>query len=215
MPKLILLNGPIGCGKTDVVNYLKEHYLLTDRRCKDKLFKLTKELFCVDSRTFWNIYNTRELKEVPHEAFKLTYTEAKKLYEHLGKCPPKLCSWVNISIREAMIYVSEIICKPAFGKDYFGIARVKDMTLGELAIDDSCGFAEELPPAVEKLGQENIILIRIHGRGTFEGDSRSYIKDGVIDNTVDVYNTGSLGEYFKTILKIVEDFINGKTSSSD
>lgn len=208
MPKLILLNGPIGCGKTDVVEYLKGQYDLTDRRCKDKLFKLTMELFCVDQRKFWHIYNTRDLKEVPNEAFTLSYPEVCKLYDYIDKPRPRLCGKTNISIREAMIYTSEIICKPAFGKDYFGIARVKDMQQGELAIDDSCGFSEELPPAISTLGQKNILLIRIHGRGTFEGDSRSYIEDGIIDNTVDVYNTGSLGDYFSTITKVVEGFIN-------
>lgn len=214
MAKLILLNGPMGCGKSEVVKYLSKRFPLVERRCKDKLFKLTMEFFCVNPQRFWETYNKRELKEAPLEDYKLEVTEYNKLAKMLGK--PNLVrydlpKYVNISVREAMIYVSEILCKPAFGTDYFGIARTKEITESEIAIDDSCGFAEELTPAIEKLGQENILLVRIHGRGSFEGDSRSYIADGVITNTVDVNNTGLEIEFKRSVLIAVGEFLNGKS----
>jgi hypothetical protein len=34
------------------------------------------------------------------------------------------------------------------------------------------------------------------------------IPDGVIDNTVDVYNNGSIEDYFKKMESIIEGFIN-------
>lgn len=212
MAKLILLNGPANCGKSIAVDYLKQFYVLTDRRCKDKLFKLTQELFCVDERMFWDIYNDRAKKELPNPNFKLSPIEAIKLFEYLYTDGSFRCvaEQVELSIREAMIYVSEIICKPAFGEDYFGKARVEDMLAGELAVDDSCGFVDELGPAIDHLGQDNILLIRIFGRGDFSGDSRGYIPEGVIDNTVDVFNIGKEKDYLKEVEEVVEDFINEK-----
>jgi hypothetical protein len=116
---------------------------------------------------------------------------------------------VNLSIREAMIYVSEVICKPRFGDDFFGRARAAKLIPQLTYIDDSCGFVEELPPLIERVGQDNILLIRIHRDGcTFDGDSRKLISDGVITNTFDVYNNGSLEDYFKKMESIIGGFIN-------
>ena len=44
-----------------------------------------------------------------------------------------------------MIYISEIIIKPRFGSDYFGVARAKAIQEDEIAVDSSTGFVEELP----------------------------------------------------------------------
>jgi hypothetical protein len=55
---------------------------------------------------------------------------------------------------------------------------------------------------------ENILLIRIHRDGyTFEGDSRDYIPDGVITNTVDIDNNGTLEDYLKKVETVVRGFI--------
>jgi energy-coupling factor transporter ATP-binding protein EcfA2 len=180
MSKLILLNGPIGCGKSEAVKFLKIFYPnMKERRCKDKLFKLVPEFFCISEERFWEIYDDREIKEKPMPEFTITQI----MYENLRRItngPEAEGEFVEISVRDAMIYVSEIVCKPTFGQDYFGVARAKSIEEGELAIDDSCGFAGELPPVIEKVGKENILLLRIHGRGSFEGDSRGYMPDGTI-----------------------------------
>jgi hypothetical protein len=120
---------------------------------------------------------------------------------------------IYLSQREAMIYISEVVMKPKFSNNYFGVARAKAIQDGEIAVDSSTGFVEELPPLIERLGQENILLIRIHREGTtFEGDSRNYIPDGVITNTVDVNSVyGELTKYLEDVENVVSKFLKGAT----
>lgn len=207
MSKLILINGPIGCGKSEAVKHLKKYFPLVDRRCKDKLFTLTMEFFCVQPERFWEVYNNRELKEVPLPDFQLTKAAYNQLRAITGACEVD-SEMVNVSIRGAMIYVSEVLCKPSMGVDYFGRARALSIAKDELAIDDSCGFAEELPPTIERVGQDNLLLIRVHGRGTFEGDSRGYIPDGIIINTTYIYNDKEESGYLLSMLSTVSKFLN-------
>lgn len=218
--KIILLNGVAGSGKDTAIDYLRSlGYPLVRREAKGKLHTLVQEFFCVSPDRYWEIYEDRELKESPLLDFTVLQSPEEKLElesvlgYHLkftnghryGETRPTV-----LTIREAMIYVSEVICKPRFFKDYFGVARAKAIQEDEIAVDSSCGFVEELPPLIERLGQENILLIRVHREGaTFEGDSRNYIPDGVITNTVDVSSVyGKLDEYLEEVKVIVEKFLN-------
>ena len=209
MKKMILLNGGKGAGKTDISNYLNELWLLPDARCKDHLYVLTQKFFNISPEEFFEIYEDRELKETPMDRFAVTW----KSYNKICSVIPNFTRAMNddqmypLSIREAMIYVSEIVCKPTFGRDYFGRIRVESMTVDGTYIDDSAGFWEELPPLIKEIGQENIILLRIKGRGDFTGDSRSFIPDGVIDNTVDIENDEDLYGLFLRAEEAVKDFI--------
>lgn len=217
MSKIILLNGPKECGKNSVLKHIKCALFdvdFVDRRCKDKLYELTQELFCVSEQRFFEIYNDRALKEVPLTDFMLSTPQYAALRRYLDGVPftdleESFFESVAISIREAMIYVSELVCKPAFGQDYFGKARALSIQDGEVAVDDSCGFDGELPPTVAKLGQENILLIRIRGRGSFEGDSRNFIRDGVIDNTHDIWNNTYEASYNYEVFSIISEFLWG------
>lgn len=228
MNKAILFNAPKATGKDVAINYLMENLTtpLVRRECKDLLHKLTQLFFCVSEERYWEIYNDRSLKEVPLPEFTIyTYWDWRNgfdIAEELGydvhlttydsndiRYNPESESDVMLSIREAMIYVSEIICKPRFGESYFGKARAASIKEGEVIVDGSCGFVEELQPLIDRIGNENILLIRVHREGfTFEGDSRNYIPDGVLDNVVDVYNNGTEQEYFEHCLEIVKGFLN-------
>jgi hypothetical protein len=211
--KIVLLNGPAGCGKNTVTAATTEHLHTVDRRCKDKLFKLVQELFCVSEERFWEIYNNREIKETPLPDFMLSGIELAQLQSITGIPVNKMYTLYNnkisISIREAMIYVSEIVCKPAFGEDYFGVARANTIQDNEWAIDDSCGFDDEIKPTIDKLGQENVLLIRIKGRGNFNNDSRKFISDGVVDYTVDIYNSSTEEAYMTSMLELITNFYTG------
>ena len=228
MSKIILLNGVKSLGKDEAITYLRSlGYPLVRREAKGKLHTLVQEFFCVSPERYWEVYEDRELKESPLPEFHihLDFDEHYYLEEMLGynltdewedghprllgNTSGSLCE-VNLSIREAMIYISEVIMKPRMGSGYFGVARAKAIQEGEIAVDSSTGFVEELPPLIERLGQENILLIRVHREGaTFEGDSRNYIPDGVISNTVDVNSVyGELTEYLEEVEKIVEGFLN-------
>lgn len=241
--KVILLNGPAGCGKDVALEHIGDTALagrwtswkVVRRECKDKLHKLTQELFCVNPVRYWEIYNDRSFKELPLPDFRVTIsTPDRDLLEHsLGyniqedsvyRNPSLLVGGkvakftVNLSIREAMIYVSEVICKPRWGEDYFGVARANSLQEYELAVDASSAAFErngeitcdEIPPLLERVDMEDILLLRIHRPGfTYEGDSRRYIPDGVIDNTVDVYNNGTLEEFFDKVGDEVNMFVRG------
>ena len=236
--KIILFNGVKSVGKDEAITYLRSlGYPLVRREAKGKLHTLTQEFFCVDQERYWEIYEDRVLKETPLPEFQINLTwdysdycyleellgydlqgsdledrnEVDKLWELRYKNHPEDASGtcLNLSIREAMIYISEVVMKPRFGENYFGVARAKAIQEGEIAVDSSTGFEEELPPLIERLGQENILLIRVHREGaTFEGDSRSYIPDGVITNTVDVNSVyGELTDYLGEVEKVVSKFI--------
>lgn len=212
MSKIILLNGPKACGKNIAVDRIKESINVVDRRCKDHLFIATSVLFKMTLEEFNVHYEDRETKETPKKCFAIDVLEFNKLapiVKHEGFPPYGVYNMVNLSVREALIYVSEVVCKPAFGRQYFGTARAESISMSgvpEFAIDDSCGFDDEIQPTIARLGMENVMLIRIHGRGDFSGDSRNYISDGVVDNTVDVYNTGTEESFLDTVHRLATGF---------
>lgn len=223
MSKIILFNSPKNVGKSKAIEYLNSKGLgLIPAECKEALHKLTMTLFGVDPERYWEIYNTRELKEValPEFGVSLDIEEHHYLSTLLEQDIPQThyAGGYNLSIRGAMIYVSEIIVKPRFGSDWFGKERVRKINGYRdivhnpdklIFTDDSCAFVDELIPLIEYLGQENILLLRIHRDGfTFEGDSRSYIPNGVIANTIDINNDGTEQQYLDEVEHVVRGFIN-------
>jgi len=210
--KILLLNGPRLCGKTFFVDFLQRWYNIRDCRCKDKLIVLTRELFCLSKKEFDTLYNERDTKETPVPEFTITTQAFKKLMAFLGKDSGERLAdkqdrdFIHLSVREALIYVSEIIVKPSFGKAYFGDTRANSLQSKHWYIDDSTGFEEEIYPLLKRLRHEDILLVRVRGRGEFTGDSRGYIREGVVKNTVDVYNTGTEKEYLQKMMDLAEDF---------
>lgn len=220
MSKIILLNGPKACGKNVAVDRIKwlmeqEGKVVVDRRCKDHLFTLTSTLFKMSMDEFNLHYECRASKESPKTVFSISgyeYNRLAPIIEQIGINPLQrdLDKPVKLSVREALIYVSEVVCKPAFGRDYFGTARANSIDPHAMvyAIDDSCGFDDEIDPTLERLGQNQVLLIRIRGRGSFNGDSRNFISNGVVENTIDVHNEGTEEEFLDEISKIALEFYN-------
>jgi hypothetical protein len=174
------------------------------------MFRMTLEEFFVH-------YECRETKETPKEEFKVLAGAFNKLVKVIGgrEVWPIRSNGeevtMTLSVREALIYVSEVLCKATFGREYFGVARAEAIGSSgkyECAIDDSCGFDDEIGPTIDRLGMDNVMLIRIHGRGSFDGDSRNYISDGVVDNTVDVYNTRGEKVFLTQMSRMIQDFYN-------
>ena len=209
--KMVLMNGPMNIGKDVAIDNLARCGVVLGRReCKERVHKMTQEFFEISEHDYFEIYNNRKTKEMPMERFSVSDAAAVKL----GIVPEflkRVCvgeTKIPLSIREAMIYVSEVVAKPTFGKDYFGKWRADN--LGECGnyFDGSAGFEEELPPLIDEIGQENILLLRIHREGFEFGDndSRNYIPDGVIDNTVDIQNI-DLTTYLEDVRQVVEGFL--------
>lgn len=129
---------------------------------------------------------------------------------------------ITLSIREAMIYISELIVKKRFNQDWFGQERVRRMKKFEhnysyidgvnmdfnlVFTDDSCGFEDELPPLFDYVGNENVLLIRLFREGfNFEGDSRQYVSPDV--TTVDIFNNGTEEEYKEEVYNTVKRWLN-------
>lgn len=231
----ILLNGPAKCGKGVVVDYLKSQgYDFKVKSCKDKLHTLTREFFCVPEERYWEIYNDRTLKECPLPEFRVRADsdETWELLWRLGCRRDDLIketivargwydtNWKCLSIREAIIYMSEVIVKPRMGSDYFGVARALSVQADEIIVDDSTAAfsvngeirCDEVAPLIGRIGVDNTLLIRIHRDGlTFDGDSREYVPDGVVPNTVDIYNNGTEQEYYLKVEEVVNDFIKQRS----
>jgi hypothetical protein len=198
---IVIFNGPPGSGKDEAASLFKEVFGFGNLSFKYQLFKETITHFEVDKAWFMEGYDDREVKEKKEFALK------------------------EMSRREAMIHVSEDIVKPKNGKDYFGRMVAEEIEDGKsYAIADG-GFIEELEPIIEKLGEENIVLVQITREGhDFSTDSRRYFdgklfkeytighetpieKSFVLDEkfnikTYRIHNNGSLRNFHNTLMDI-------------
>lgn len=177
--RVVVFNGPPGCGKDHAAEYIWRMFFKSMRRqFKDQLFKVTAAIFAVPQHNLEHTWYTRELKEQPREELN------------------------GFSPREALIYVSEHIIKPNMGSRYFGEALAKQLQPGLTLVSDS-GFTEELLPVIEEVGHENILVVRVFGRGSYEGDSRSYIPVTFMNahgvEFIDIENTGTIEEFEKRL----------------
>lgn len=220
-PKIVLLNSPKLSGKNTLLDYVSGYVDMRDASCKVHLYKLVQDFFLVSEQRFWEIYNDRELKEKPMPEFKVQLSTYEFfLLQEITKSilqgyEERVFGFVEVqlSIRQAMIYLSEVVIKPRLGMNYFSKSRMEliKQNLSQLYYDDSSscfnGDSSELDGLVEHFGEDNILLIRIKGRGTFDGDSRSYHADGTVKHTVDLWNTGTEEEFLEKGCKIIQDFL--------
>lgn len=217
--KYLIINGPMGCGKTELIKSLRNKFSITELNCKDHLHELTKKYFNVSHDWYWNVYNNRTLKTVPYCQFGVKVKGATALATYLDD--PDILSESRIfkrgndvlfalNIREALIFVSEIVTKPYQGEDYFGRARA-DLTptnSTSLYTDDSGGFDDEIPPLTEKLGRDNVLAIRVRGRGDWGKDSRTWLSDEVV-NCIDMHNDGAEQDFHNTVSDLTNRWLVG------
>lgn len=184
---VVLLNGPPLSGKDSGADHLVDFFRpcgAVKREFKQKLFDLVMLIYSIKPERFWQIYNDRALKEKPLPEFE------------------------GLSIRQAMIKVSEEVIKPNYGKQYFGVAAARELQEGVLNIFSDSGFVEELTPIAEKVGAENIFLIRVYREGCkFQGDSRNYLPPECLPFVLDLYNDSTLERYKEWLELQVKDFL--------
>jgi hypothetical protein len=162
---IILFNGPPGTGKDAAADFFKEKGF-KHLSFKYQLFRETISFFAVDEKWFMDGYKDRLIKEQPEELLE------------------------GMSRREAMIYVSEEITKPAFGEDIFGkqVADEIDITR-DYCISDG-GFIDELIPVINKVGSENFVLVQLTREGhDYSSDSRRYLDGNLYVEFVNSHNT--------------------------
>jgi hypothetical protein len=162
---IILFNGPPRSGKDAAADYFKDKGW-KHLSFKYQLYKETARYFDVDYDWFMERYDDRSVKEVPHA--------------DLG----------HMSCREAMIYVSEIIVKPKRGLDYFGQQVANEIDLSKnYAISDG-GFVDELIPIINKIGDNNFVLVQLTRDGCdYSTDSRRYFDGDVQQEYINSHRT--------------------------
>jgi hypothetical protein len=190
MTKVVILNGAPSSGKDTVAQWLDEvkynGYSVYKQEFKEKLYDILGAIYSLPLHEVYSL-SDRESKELPQECFG------------------------GLSLRQAMIKVSENIIKPNYGEDYFGIMAAKALIEGELNVFSDGGFQSELAPIIDKVGEDNVLIIRIHRDGcTFENDSRDFLPDGLVDLTVDIDNNGTLDELFENVEKAIKIFVGGE-----
>ena len=202
---IVIFNGPPASGKDEAASLYKEQFGFGNLSFKYQLFKETIAHFGVDKEWFMEGYNDRQIKERKEFA--------------LG----------DRSRREAMIHVSEDIIKPRNGKSFFGWKVSQEIEEGiHYAVADG-GFVEELVPLIEKVGEENIIVVQITREGhDFSTDSRRYFNGNLIKeytinypteidsafvleqklpniNTYRIHNNGSVRNFRSTLTDIYNE----------
>ncbi len=162
--KVIFLNGPPGCGKDTLADYMCKH-----------------NAGLMHCKFAW------PLKRAVPAFFGLTESEWRMLEtHHKDENMPELLGY---SPRHLQISMSEDWMKPFIAKDGFGcilaewMGRMIEQKAGNLwhegssgfVISDS-GFVQEAYPVVAKFGHKNCLLIQIRRKGcSYKNDSRSFI----------------------------------------
>ena len=192
-PKIIILNGLPGSGKDTLGNHMQATGAFLRKEFKEPLIKATMGLFDLEHADYERM-STRQNKELPQP-------------ELGGR------SW-----REALIFTSEEVVKPLFGKDIFGKRMVnrlnKDLARifgGVNFIFSDGGFPEEVGALVEEYGAGNIMVIRIHGYGeTSVKDSRKFLSEEDLPEVkfVDYDNTGTLVDFLEDCRKEIKKFVD-------
>lgn len=111
----------------------------------------------------------------------------------------------NITVRQALISLSEDHMKERYGEDILGKLawRHSRASPQKLFITSDSGFGVETRTIVQRASRHNCIAIRVHREGcTFEGDSRSYLPDGIC-RTYDLYNDKSREQLSLFALRLI------------
>lgn len=225
--KAILWNGVKGSGKDyakDVVfNHISDYseWFPFTSECKRALINMTKELFRVSEEDWGKYYHDRNHKEERTSVFTLSFLSFRESHE-LNEClqyQAGTSQWirgggeVQLSSREALIYVSEVLIKPRFGDDYWGKKRAEHVkwlvedSCCNIVLDGSLGFVEEVEPLLDIVDKENILVIRVEVDGEdTKGDSRHLIEEGVFPNFVRIKNDYT-EQYIHDTIKAVEELL--------
>lgn len=182
MAKVIILNGPAGCGKDTLAKELVElGFANRIASFKIPLFNIVKASLGAKSYAeFLEGYNDRTRKEKPEDFLN------------------------GLSRREFMIAVSEQFIKPVLGNSYFGeyLARALSDN-NKVAVVSDGGFRSEVEP-IAAAGHDTHI-VRLHRAGyNFVGDSRSYIYEvnGAGSHDIDIV-PGEIQATAQAIVKCV------------
>lgn len=187
---VVILNGPPESGKDAIASRLKTRHGFIHLEMKTKLHELALTISGIRRTTWFKRYRDRKLREEPWD--KLPVSPLGVLH--------------HMSQREYMIYISEKVIKPNFGKDYFGLMALEEIKRykyqGHKFVFSDGGFQEEIDVFFSDPSLD-VKLVHLYREGcTFDNDSRSYISyPGSGVNRI--YNTGTVEEACKKVLEII------------
>ena len=176
--KVIILNGAPSSGKDTIAKLFKDQINFEHMEVKAELFKIALQLSGISHGDWFERYDNREnnFKEQP--------------WDRLG----------GLSQREFLIKISEEWMKPVFGNHIFGKKAAESVMLlndDSVAVFSDGGFQDELNAMVQELGEDNILLVRLHREGcSFVNDSRSHLSH---KHEIDIYNDLSVSSAATTI----------------
>lgn len=205
--KIILLNGPPGCGKDTVSGMLVAALGQAARPMKfaDPLKWATAALYDyllgrsdVDESDLMVAIESRAMKDEPHDGF-------------FGLTP-----------RQAIINVSETLLKPVHGEGFFGKLAAAEIIRQRVAavtpraprlrpeffVFSDSGFVSEAQVLANHFGEDSIFLVHIHRHGcTFDGDSRSHIYLGGGVPPYLLQNHGTLDELSAKVRLLAQEIL--------
>lgn len=199
MTHVVFLNGPPRCGKDTAGEILRQavpgarvvkfaHALKVATHAL--MLGLRGELKPMNEQT-GEAEGSPESLNAPYNDAYFESEKGKELPEFFGITP-----------RAAYIAVSELLCKPLFGPEFFGTVLLRSMVLSAaesnpvpLWVITDHGFEPEANPIIKAVGRENCTLVRIHREGCdFAKDSRTYVHTDV-PNKFDLMNNGTVEEF--------------------
>lgn len=161
---VVVLNGPPCSGKNYITDQLIKHLAISDITSEELMFKTglykeTAKQYFMPYYGFVDLATNRTTKDLPNE--------------RLG----------GISPRDALINVSENYIKPLLGKDYFAKELLENIKDKDVYIISDGGFKEEIQTLIDSPKISRLLLVQLMAPGCFfEGDSRSYIHNDVLQN---------------------------------
>ena len=172
-PQVVLFNGPAGSGKDYAAKILMDFHKAEHFSFKSMVEMVVINLYGLDMDDWYFWMSSQEEK---------------------GKSRVELN---GMSARECLIYVSEDMIKPHFGKDWIATTTAKTVSAinphSPLLVCSDLGFQEELDASITQWGYGNVHLVLLQREGhTFKGDSRSYVKPPkeLFDNVYLIRNEG-------------------------
>ena len=204
-PKIVFINGAPRSGKDTLADMILGIYFEDKERSLHYLD--------MEEEGFKN-----NLIEAVVGLFGVSWSEWVKRYESQKDEP-----WDQLqgkSQREALIWMSEVVAKPTFGKEFFGAAMVTRLKTHIKAAEEcereliilipDAGFIPETMEVVNHFGKENCRMINTFRNGTnFDKDSRSLItgKDLDIHGAL-VTNNGTKKDLYNKAADIYKQLIS-------
>lgn len=182
--KFLLLNGPPRCGKDTVVRELVQYIKFRHMKFAMPMKRAFAALLDITEGQL------EDFKDVQSPLLQRAGTTQKDGRD---------------TVREGLISFSEDWAKQRYGEDFFGRAfwQHAKNSAEQLIVASDCGFREEVERVISNAGRRNCVLIRIHRDGcTFDGDSRSYMPDGLCE-IWDINNNGTMHLFTMKVLRVI------------